>query len=198
MGLHSSLTGTDLHEAFHYVQTSDPGAVGAGKYWLDTTSAPYELKRRNAGNSAWVTVGASGGSVPTLVSDKKSLTSGNKTGLSGTTFAVIDTGLNITLTTGARRCNVAWTLAGLNTSGSANNAVDVEIDSSRVGGTYGLITMYAPGANGNFNLSGTFLTDVLTAASHTFKLMFRVDGGTATLFASASVCPIIFSVVELL
>jgi len=61
MGLHSSLTGTDLHEAFHYVQTSDPGAVGAGKYWLDTSSSPYQLKRRNAGDSAWVTVGSSGG-----------------------------------------------------------------------------------------------------------------------------------------
>lgn len=58
---HSTLTALQLHEAFHYVQTSDPGAVGAGKYWLDTTASPYVLKRRNAGNSAWVTIGASGG-----------------------------------------------------------------------------------------------------------------------------------------
>lgn len=61
--LHSSLTGTELHESFHYVQTSDPGAVGAGKYWLDTTTSPYVLKRRNAGDSAWVTVGASSGAI---------------------------------------------------------------------------------------------------------------------------------------
>lgn len=61
---HSTLTALQLHEAFHYVQTSDPGAVGAGKYWLDTTASPYVLSRRNAGNSAWVTVGASGGGSP--------------------------------------------------------------------------------------------------------------------------------------
>lgn len=59
--LHSDLAALQLHEAFHYVQTSDPGAVGAGLYWLDTTSAPYVLYRRNAGNSAWVVVGGSGG-----------------------------------------------------------------------------------------------------------------------------------------
>lgn len=59
--LHSDLTGpTNLHEAFHYVQTSDPGAVGAGKYWLDTTGgSPFTLKRRNAGDTNWDVIGAS-------------------------------------------------------------------------------------------------------------------------------------------
>lgn len=61
MANHNSLTGTALHVPFHYIQTSDPGAVGAGKYWLNTTSAPYILSVRNAGDTAWVTVGASGG-----------------------------------------------------------------------------------------------------------------------------------------
>lgn len=56
-GEHELLTGENLHEAFHYVQASDPGAVGAGKYWLDTISAPYALKRRNAGDSGWVAIG---------------------------------------------------------------------------------------------------------------------------------------------
>ncbi len=57
MTLHSSLTGLQLHEPFNYAQNSDPGAVGAGKYWLDTTTTPYVLKRRNGGNDGWVTVG---------------------------------------------------------------------------------------------------------------------------------------------
>jgi hypothetical protein len=35
--------------------------VGAGLYWLDTSSDPYILKRRNPGNTAWISVGASGG-----------------------------------------------------------------------------------------------------------------------------------------
>lgn len=50
----------DIHEAFHYVTSSDPGAVGAGKYWLDTTiTSRPKLKRRNAGNTSWDEVAAS-------------------------------------------------------------------------------------------------------------------------------------------
>lgn len=64
MSNHSTLTGIELHESFHYVASSDPGAVGAGKYWLDTTTATSPiLKRRNAANDGWDTVGSAGGSV---------------------------------------------------------------------------------------------------------------------------------------
>jgi hypothetical protein len=59
--LHSDLIELGLHRPFHYEQTSDPGAVGAGKYWLNTTTIPYVIKRRNAGNTAWEAVGGSGG-----------------------------------------------------------------------------------------------------------------------------------------
>lgn len=45
---------TSIHR-FAYVQSSDPGAVGAYKGWLDTTTNPPVLKYRNAGDSAWVT-----------------------------------------------------------------------------------------------------------------------------------------------
>lgn len=57
---HNTLTNDELHEAFHRVAASDPGAIGAGKYWLDTTTTPYILKRRNTGNTAWVTIGSAG------------------------------------------------------------------------------------------------------------------------------------------
>lgn len=41
-----------------YVQADDPGAVGAHKMWIDTsTAAPYQLKKRNAANSGWDAVG---------------------------------------------------------------------------------------------------------------------------------------------
>lgn len=66
---HNTITGTGLHEAFHYVSASDPGAVGAGLYWLDTAADPYVLKRRNAGNSAWVTIGASSGGWELLIDE---------------------------------------------------------------------------------------------------------------------------------
>lgn len=55
--LHKVLTTTDLHVP-GYIQATDPGAVGAGILWVDTSTTPYGLKIRNAGNSAWVVSGA--------------------------------------------------------------------------------------------------------------------------------------------
>lgn len=55
--LHSGESGLDLHDPVHFAQSADPGAVGAGKWWLDTTNANNPvLRRRNAGNTAWVVV----------------------------------------------------------------------------------------------------------------------------------------------
>lgn len=55
---HNNLTGAIAIHPAAYVQTSDPGAVGAYKFWVDTsTAAPYQLKQRNAANSAWVNIG---------------------------------------------------------------------------------------------------------------------------------------------
>lgn len=51
-----------------YVQSSDPGAVGAGILWVNTTgSAPYALSKRNTGNTGWDAVSA-----PLLVGDSGS------------------------------------------------------------------------------------------------------------------------------
>jgi hypothetical protein len=39
-----------------YVQSTDPGAVGAGQLWSDTSGNPPVLKIRNTANGAWLTV----------------------------------------------------------------------------------------------------------------------------------------------
>lgn len=53
-GQHMMLdTAAELHAPFHYDQSTDPGAVGAGKWWHD--SGPGTVKRRNDANSAWTT-----------------------------------------------------------------------------------------------------------------------------------------------
>jgi len=54
---HRNLTGLNTHEPFHFVQESDPGAVGANLYWLQVSTGI--VKRRNALNSAWGVVGGS-------------------------------------------------------------------------------------------------------------------------------------------
>lgn len=54
----------DLAPTFDYQQTTDPGAVGAGKTWLNTTDPPpYQANVRNALDTAWNQIGSvSGGS----------------------------------------------------------------------------------------------------------------------------------------
>lgn len=45
-----------------YVQDTDPGTVGAGKLWVDTTgSAPFPMKIRNEGNTGWDLAGGGAG-----------------------------------------------------------------------------------------------------------------------------------------
>lgn len=46
---------TSIHPA-GYVQSGDPGAVGANKVWFDTSTSPYLIKVRNALDSGWVTI----------------------------------------------------------------------------------------------------------------------------------------------
>lgn len=50
----------DLVTSVHrggYVASSDPGAVGAYRFWTNTTTTPHVLYVRNAANTAWVRVG---------------------------------------------------------------------------------------------------------------------------------------------
>lgn len=64
MAIHKDLTGETAIHVFSYKGSSDPGAVGAGKGWIDTTTGPpYQLKVRNSGNTAWETVGTTSGAV---------------------------------------------------------------------------------------------------------------------------------------
>jgi len=61
MAKHPELTGDFLHVP-GYVQATDPGAVGAGKMWIDTSAGPsnYVAKIRNPANTAWVAVSGGG------------------------------------------------------------------------------------------------------------------------------------------
>lgn len=109
---------------------------------------------------------------------------------SSTTF-VDATGITVTITTAAVRCLVIATLSAIGPTAPSNVAVDLAIDGTREGQTYGL-TLHGAG---NCNLSFSHLTDVLSAASHTFKIQWRVDGGTGTLRAS-TVAPARLTVIE--
>jgi hypothetical protein len=61
---HKDLIGADLHIP-GYIQATDPGAVGAGKLWVDTSggSGSWLTKVRNTTNTGWESVGGGGGGV---------------------------------------------------------------------------------------------------------------------------------------
>jgi hypothetical protein len=138
-----------------------------------------------------------GGSTPSwssavglLQSSRITLTTGNLTTGSGTFGDA--TGLTTTITTGARRCIIEFTCS-VSAASSSIGCVDIAIDGTRVGGTDGLA--YGQFANGGIHLF--YLSDVLTAASHTFKIQFKDLSGAATLtlYASTSM-PAILTVLE--
>lgn len=62
MALHATLDTTDHHKV-GYVQSSDPGGIGTGRVWVDTTGGigGWIIKVRNAANDGWETLGGAGG-----------------------------------------------------------------------------------------------------------------------------------------
>lgn len=62
---HSEYDKALIHRTFHYEQSSDPGAVGAGLWWLNTTLTEiptgsglfgYRLSFRNDANDGWISL----------------------------------------------------------------------------------------------------------------------------------------------
>jgi hypothetical protein len=133
-----------------------------------------------------------GGSSPTIGVHR--LTTGDVTTTS-TTY--VDTGVTVTITTGAVRCLVAFIAQAKNSGGTDNGMFDLAIDGTRVGSAAFGTSFRSGTANGP--VSFTYVTDVLTAASHTFKIQYRSSAGsnTVTLYASTGVSPAVLSVVEL-
>lgn len=54
---HADMGREELHE-IGYVQSDDPGAVGARKTWIDTSKTPFVLKIRNQANDGWTQAGS--------------------------------------------------------------------------------------------------------------------------------------------
>lgn len=138
-----------------------------------------------------------GSTIPTLVAGKVNLTTGN---LSTTSSTFVDaTGLTLTLTTGARRCLVGFAGTVFNSQTGALMALDLAVDGTRQGQTGGIVRVRFGGvASQYFDGSFTYLTDVLTAASHTFKIQYLTSAGTGIIAASTGDAAAIFWVQEVL
>lgn len=121
------------------------------------------------------------------------ISAGDYTTTTSANFVDVDgTNLALTITTGAHRVMVGLAATASVTAGD-QIALTVAVDGTDQGGSLGIVRILSGGSN--MDASFTYLTDTLTAASHTFKLRYRTSAGTATLRASSSI-NLIFWVVE--
>jgi len=159
-------------------------AVGSGGLYSCTT---HSLIYQTDGSSwtTWATLGGGGGG--STVGDDAILGSGDIT-TSSTTFVDL-TGASITLTTGAHRCLIGLVASACDATGDAIVYFDVDVDGTRIsGGSVGLTShQQVTGGAYRVNVSFTAMTTAqLSAGSHTFKIQWRVSGGTATLRAGST------------
>lgn len=162
----------------------------------DATGGRTVTWSTSGAGTAWFGAQA-GGSSGFLQAAVATRTAGDVTTIS-TSFVDL-TGMSVTITTGAHRCLIFFTGSAKSSGDQANVAVDVTVDGTRQGQAYGIVIgsmEHTSPFSVNHNMSFQFLTAVLGAGSHTFKVQWRVDAGTGTMFASAGVSPIILTVIE--
>ncbi len=139
------------------------------------------------------TLNATGGGG--LVQASKVKLSGGDVTTTSATFVDM-TGVTITITTGATRCMIEFTADVFHSSATPQSiSIALLIDGASQGGTGGNLGVTSVAVNSGINVSFTFLTDVLSAGSHTFKIQWKTSAATATVQAG-SVVPLIFSVIE--
>jgi len=101
-----------------------------------------------------------------------------------TSFVNIDgTKLSLTITTAGGDVLVGFCGCILESAGSV--FFDVEVDTVRTAGDDGLCVVSPSSSTQRLNASFFKLIQGLSAGVHTFKLQWRVNGGTGTLFAGA-------------
>lgn len=121
----------------------------------------------------------------------------NTGNITTTSTIMVDlTGVTITITTGANPVMIFFQ-AQYNHSASDEVHYDIAIDGTRVGKNAGFAGGYLP-ANVPRGVSINYLSEVLSAGSHTFKVMWYTVSGTATTYANVlDQSPIHFAVIEL-
>jgi len=106
-------------------------------------------------------------------------TATNASDLTTTSTSYVDiTGMSITLTTGANRVLVGFSGIGYNDTTASLLDFTVDIDGSAADG---IISFAQSVANYRSNVSFTYLSSVLTAASHTIKIQWKVSANTGNL-----------------
>jgi hypothetical protein len=181
------------------------GTEASAKDFRLVESAGVVILQRNDGTElapSWVTVFQfKSTGTPTEASDvaRKDYVDGLTSGLAvsrtvktDADFAINSTsmtdvsGLSAAVATGARRARVSFTGTVVNNTGSGRGyGVQVVVDGVLIPG--GLVRA-SPGSGNDTNMSFSAVTDVLSAASHTFKVQVQTTNaaGSQSLYANAA------------
>lgn len=111
-----------------------------------------------------------------------------------TTFVDL-TGASVTMTTAAVRCLVMFSCTTNNSNAGNFQCFDVDIDGTRFANTTDGIAKVTSGT-AVASVAFTFMTAVLTAASHTFKVQWRVNANTGAVDNQTTTSPVVFQVIE--
>lgn len=115
-----------------------------------------------------------------------------------TSFTAVDaTNLTLSITLFAVH-RVSITLVGTCANSTLGDTVrfDVAVDGTRLGGVNGITGLKEAVAGDEYPLSINYLTDPLSAGTHTFQLQWFASAATATLSANSAGTPLRFAVVE--
>lgn len=172
------------------MQTSAPSAPADASWKMYSKANGIFARSSNAEVGPFGTGGAA-----TLLVSRVVRTAGD---ISTTSTTFVDaTSLSIVGTTGARRCLVGFTGFVYHGTNQAGIYIQLDIDGTDQGGAFGMVgETTISGGNDAHNASFVYMTDVLTAASHTFKIQWRVTSGTGNMYAGTDV-PATFWVSEL-
>jgi len=105
--------------------------------------------------------------------------------VSTTSTSLVDlTGASITLTTGAFPVHLSFAASWYNDTDTQAIYINADIDGALELGTNGIVDndTFNQENNASFSLDSA----ALTAASHTFKIKFKVSGGTGVITGSSS------------
>lgn len=182
--LHKNQTGANLHVP-GYLQSSDPGAVGAGKYWIDTTGGTglWALKVRNAGDSGWETVASGGGFSAASQAQQEAGTST----IAGTTpgrqqyhpsackFWVVFTG------SGTPTIQVSYNMTSITDNGTGDYTLNIDIDFSGAEWNLNWGLQAANGGGGGGNAATVEIAQ-LASPMAAGSVRIRVGNNAGTLF----------------
>jgi len=186
--------GDHVHRGVHSLSHS------SNTFYGDVTLAPGANVAITSPSSGTFTIhstgGGGGGGATNLQSARYKRTSGDYTTTSTTFVDVDSTNFSFTFTTGARRVLLGLVGSCANSGTNSSVVFDVTVDGTRQGGTnWGMQRTQIYTATAVVDCSFTYLTDTLSAGSHTFKLQWRASADTATLEGSDPYCE--FFAVEL-